>query len=201
MPLNANQARPDKAALRKAVLARRAALDPDEVARASLAAARLVEGLDQWLAAREALVYLGFRGEIDTSMLLEGLWRRGVRVLAPRCRPEQAGVLDVACITCFGELAPGAYGILEPHPERCPAIEDFKPGAALIPAVAYDRRGNRLGFGQGYYDRLLSGPRFQGTFLIGLGHAFQVVEYLPVDPWDRPVHAVVTDEEVIWPSR
>jgi 5-formyltetrahydrofolate cyclo-ligase len=188
---------PDKAALRKAVLARRAGLDPEEVRRTSLEVAALVESLEPWRAAREVLVYFAFKGEVDTAALLEGLWKRGVRVLAPRCHSSQAGVLDIACVTCLSELVPGAYGILEPHPGRCPPLEYCAPDAALIPAVAFDRRGGRLGFGQGYYDRLLAGPGFADTYLIGLAHPFQVLDVLPLDPWDRPVHAVVTDEEII----
>ena len=197
MPHNALIPVTDKAALRKAMLARRSALAPGDVREASLRAARLVESLDAWRTASEAMVYLAFGGEIETIALLEGLWRRGVRVLAPRCSPGQAGLLDVACLTCMSQLAPGAYGILEPLPDQCPPLGDFKPDAALIPAVAFDRRGGRLGFGQGYYDRLLAGPGFEKTFLVGLAHTFQVVDDLPVDPWDRPVHAVVTDEEII----
>jgi 5-formyltetrahydrofolate cyclo-ligase len=197
-PLNANTPGfPDKAILRRSILARRAGLSSDEVSRESLAASALVEMLPQWRGAREVMVYFAFRGEIKTSALLAGLWERGVRVLAPRCRPGEAGALDVACVTCFEELAPGAYGILEPHPDACPALSSFAPDAALIPAVAYDRRGGRLGFGQGYYDRLLAGPGFERTFLIGLAHPFQVVERLPLDPWDRPVHAVITGDEII----
>ena len=166
---------------------------------ASLGATVLVERLERWRSAREVMVYLAFRGEIETTRLLEDLWSRRVRVLAPRCRPGENGLLDVACITCLADLGPGAYGIMEPKADRCPALGRFSPSVALIPAVAFDRRGGRLGFGQGYYDRLLAGQQFDNTFLIGLGHGFQVVEHLPQDPWDRPVHVVVTDEEVIWP--
>lgn len=197
MPHNAPPHTMDKSTLRKAMLARRSALAPADVRAASLRVAALVETLDAWQQAREVLVYLAFGGEVETTALLDALYRRGVRVLAPRCRPGQAGLLDVACVTCLSQLAPGAYGIPEPHPELCPALDDFLPGAALIPAVAFDRRGGRLGFGQGYYDRLLAGPEFADTFLVGLAHGFQVVDALPVDPWDRPVHVVVTDEEII----
>lgn len=198
MPHNANASRAAKAALRKPVLARRAALDPAGVLEASRRAAVLVESLEPWRSAREAMVYFAFKGEMDAGPLLEGLWRRGARVLAPRCRPGQAGVLDVACVTCLDELAPGAYGILEPHPERCPPLAEYAPDAALIPAVAFDRKGGRLGFGQGYYDRLLAGPGFARTYLIGLAHPFQVLDEVPMDQWDRPVHAVVTAEEIIF---
>lgn len=197
MALNANHSGPDKAALRRAVLARRASLPPQDVARASLRACALVERLESWQAAREALVYFAFRGEIDPGPLLQGLWRRGVRVLAPRCRPGEAGALELACVTCLDEMAPGAYGILEPDPSRCPAVGGFRPDVALVPAVAFDARGFRLGFGQGYYDRLLAGPGFARTFLIGMAHPFQLVDELPTDPWDQPVHAVVTEEGVM----
>lgn len=189
--------REDKAALRRSFLALRDALPQDAGRLAGERAAPLLETLPRWRAAREVLVYLAFRGEVDCAPLMEALWRRGARVLAPRCRPGARGELDVACVTCFEELAPGAYGILEPDPDRCPALDAFAPDAALIPAVAYDRRGGRLGFGQGYYDRLLARPGFAGTFLAGLAHPFQVVERLPLDPWDRPVHAVVTPQEVL----
>jgi len=199
MPLNANQPGPDKAALRKAILSRRAGLSEKQVRLASLGASVLVERLERWRSAKEVMVYFAFKGEIATTELLHDLWSRRVRVLAPRCRPGEEGVLDVACVSCLSDLAPGAYGIMEPKADRCPALARFNPGAALIPAVAFDRRGGRLGFGQGYYDRLLAGPQFDNTFLIGLAHAFQVVKHLPQDLWDRPVHVVVTDEEIIWP--
>lgn len=201
MPHNANTALPDKSSLRKSILAVRDALASEDVRRASLRAAALVEGLDPWRSAREVLVYFAFRGEMDAAPLLEHLLSRGTRVLAPRCRPGETGVLDVACISCLSELAPGAYGILEPHPDHCPPLAAFAPDVALIPAVAFDRKGGRLGFGQGYYDRLLAGPEFESTYLIGLAHEFQVVEHLPLDPWDRPVHAVVTQSEVIRTGR
>ncbi|GFK93348.1 5-formyltetrahydrofolate cyclo-ligase [Fundidesulfovibrio magnetotacticus] len=189
---------PDKAALRRALLARRDALPSGAGSHAGARAAALLEALPRWREAREVLVYLAFRGEVDCSGIMEALWRRGARVLAPRCRPGERGVLDVACVSCLEELAPGAYGILEPDPNRCPALHAFAPDAALIPAVAYDRQGARLGFGQGYYDRLLARPALRDTFLVGLAHPFQVLDTLPTDPWDRPVHAVVTPEEVLF---
>jgi 5-formyltetrahydrofolate cyclo-ligase len=201
MSRNAAAIAAHKSSLRKDILARRARLDSEAVRLESRRVAARVEGLEPFAAAHEALVYLGFRGEIDPTPLIESLWRRGARVLAPRCRPGEDGLLDLACITCMEDLAPGRYGILEPHPETCPAIASFRPSVALIPAVAFDRKGGRLGFGQGYYDRLLAGEAFRETFLIGLAHDFQVVEDIPMDAWDRPVHAVVTAEEIILTER
>lgn len=197
MTHNPNDVGLEKARLRRGLLARRARLPPEEVARASRAVQARLRGLEAWRAARSVLVYLAYKGEISTLELLEELWGRGVTVLAPRCRPDQAGLLDLACLMSLEQLTPGAWGILEPHPEACPALTGCAPDLALIPAVAFDRSGGRLGFGQGYYDRLLAGPGFADTTLIGLAHGFQVVETLPRDPWDRPVHVVLTPEETL----
>uniref|UniRef100_A0A7C4EM61 5-formyltetrahydrofolate cyclo-ligase n=1 Tax=Fundidesulfovibrio putealis TaxID=270496 RepID=A0A7C4EM61_9BACT len=209
MAHNASPPGVDKAGLRRDMLARRRALTPEQSRLAGQAVRERLAAFEPLRAAREVLVYLAFGGEVETRDLVADLLERGVRVLAPRCRPGQAGQLDLACLTCLEELVPGAYGIPEPDPERCPALgpeaADAAPGAApdvaLIPAVAFDRRGARLGFGQGYYDRLLAGPGFRDTLLVGLAHPFQLVDFLPQDPWDRPVHAVVTPQELLWTSR
>ncbi|GAB6038688.1 5-formyltetrahydrofolate cyclo-ligase [Fundidesulfovibrio butyratiphilus] len=189
----------DKQALRKSLLARRRSLTPEALERASRHVRDRLADLPAWRNAGEVLLYKDFAGEIATGPLLDELWRRGARVLIPRCRPGETGLLDLANPLGPQDLTPGAYGILEPNPETCPAVTDFSPDLALIPAVAFDRTGARLGFGQGYYDRLLAGPGFSRTLLAGLAHAFQVVDRLPSDPWDKPVQVIVTDEETLWP--
>ena len=198
-----NASAPDKVAIRRSVLARRAQVSTDEARLAGLAVAKRLSGFAQWRDVSEVLIYCAIRGEVETRPLIEDLWEknireRPIRVLAPRCRP--GGKLDLACVTCLSDLSPGTLGIPEPHPDRCQSPEAFAPDVALIPAVAFDRSGNRLGFGQGYYDRLLASPAFANTLLIGVAHDFQIVDALPSEPWDRPVHVVATPSEVIWTS-
>jgi len=195
MAHNANTPAPadasaDKAALRRSILARRTQVSASDARLAGQAIAAHLSGLVRWREAREVLVYFAIQGEVDAYALIAGLWERGARVLAPRCCP--GGTLDLARVTCLSELKPGTLGILEPRPDCCRPPDAFAPDAALIPAVAFDRAGNRLGFGQGYYDRLLAGPAFANTLLVGLAHDFQIVDALPRDPWDRPVDMVVT---------
>ncbi len=221
MAHNASPPGVDKAGLRRDMLARRRALTPEQSRLAGQAVRERLAAFEPLRAAREVLVYLAFGGEVETRDVVADLLERGVRVLAPRCRPGQAGQLDLACLTCLEDLVPGAYGIPEPDPARCPTLGPaaghaapgvapgvapsvapiVAPDLALIPAVAFDRRGGRLGFGQGYYDRLLAGPGFRDTLLVGLAHPFQLLDLLPQDSWDRPVHAVVTPQELIWTSR
>lgn len=209
-------------ALRRAMLARRAALPPDEAARLGHAAQDALLASPAWQNARQVLLYVAVRNEAATARLLDAAWADGKQVLLPRCltpaaAPGATGPASPAadcdnemCLApcaCAADLKPGRYGIAEPDPARCPAIDmdavpglapNFAPDLAVIPGVAFDRRGNRLGHGAGYYDRFLAHPAMARTALVGLAYAFQIVPALPVAPWDRPVHALCTEEGLTW---
>ena len=187
----------EKKALRAAMTARRAALPPPERARLSLRMQERILALPAFGAARTVLLYSPVRGEADTSLLLETLWRRRARVLLPRCRPELPGEMDLFCVTGLAELKPGAWGIPEPDPAACDLHDGCAIDAALIPGVAFDRQGTRLGLGGGYYDRLLAQPDMAACLKIGPAYGFQVVDRLPRETWDRPVDLVVTENETV----
>lgn len=72
------------------------------------------------------------------------------------------------------------------------------PDIIVVPGVAFDRQGGRLGQGGGYYDRLLGSPAYAACLRIGLAYAFQVLDRLPRDDWDVPVHALCTEEGLLW---
>jgi 5-formyltetrahydrofolate cyclo-ligase len=86
----------------------------------------------------------------------------------------------------------GAYGIREPHPD-CPTLEADQVDLILVPAVACDRQGYRLGYGGGFYDRLLSAPSWAAKPTIGIVFEFAHLPQLPVDSWDQPLSAVCTE--------
>lgn len=183
----------EKARLRREMLARRAAQAPDAANRASQAVAARVATLPRFATAGEILAYLPIRGEVDAGILVRNLLASGRRVLLPRCRPGAPGELDIGCLTCLKDARPGRFGILEPPPEVCRPPESFFPDVILVPGVAFDIRGTRLGFGGGYYDRLLALPMADAAYVIGLAYAFQVLPQLPAAPWDKPMDAVVTE--------
>ena len=174
-------------------------MSPDEVGSRSLAVIEHIRALPEWKIASEVLCYWPFKNEVDIRPLIYELWQRGVRVLLPRCRPGQPGVMDVACVTCEDELAEGMYSIMEPT-TVCEVMDvtndTLAPDLALIPGVAFDHRGFRLGYGGGYYDRLLEGPQLGRAFKIGLCFELLFVKKLPVDDWDRPVNAVCTENQL-----
>jgi 5-formyltetrahydrofolate cyclo-ligase len=89
-------------------------------------------------------------------------------------------------------LVIGQYGILEPNPES-PRLEPDLVDLILVPAVAIDTRGYRLGYGGGYYDRLRSNPLWRKIPTIGIVFDFASVPQLPIDPWDLPLDAVCTE--------
>ncbi|MEW5774696.1 MAG: 5-formyltetrahydrofolate cyclo-ligase [Thermodesulfobacteriota bacterium] len=189
---------PDKAALRSELLARRRALPADQASRLSSRILARLRELPAWRSALEVLLYAPVRGEVDVSPLMHELWERGARVLLPRCRPGSEGELDLACCACPDELAPGAFGIPEPDPAACPALEYCGPDVVLVPAVGLDRQGVRLGHGAGYYDRLLARPDLAGALIVAPAYGFQVLDRLPADPWDRPVDVIVTENQTLW---
>jgi len=191
----------EKDKLRKRLVEQRLALSPSEVAKASLAVAERIRSLTEWKNAWSVLLYWPIKNEIDTRPLLTELWERGAIALLPRCRPDQPGFMDLCA--CGGEedLSEGSFNIMEPAP--CCATheesgEPFVPDLVLVPAVAFDSHGYRLGFGGGYYDRLLAKPEMDGAVTIGLCYDFQRLDMLPTNAWDEPVQAVCTERELKW---
>lgn len=186
-----------KQSLRKELIDRRKALDAEAFKANSLAITEHIRALPEWKNAREVLVYWPVRNEVDTRPLIAELWQREATVLLPRCRKNQPGIMDLACVTCEADLKPGMYSIMEPDADRCPVPDNYSPDVALIPGVGYDEKGFRLGYGGGYYDRILARTGMKQCFTIGLSHDFQRIKSLPVEQWDKPVRAVCT-EKAIW---
>lgn len=186
----------EKDVLRKQLLSRRAALPPEEIAEASSRVVQLVRTLFEWRNAAEALIYWPIKGEVDLRPLVAELWQRGCRVLLPRCRPDAPGEMDLACAACEDDLTPGPFTLMEPDADKCPPVRECCPDIALVPGIGFDRRGNRLGFGGGYYDRLLATERMRDTLVVGVAYEFQLIDDIPTQPWDKPMDVVCTEEEL-----
>lgn len=179
------------------MLAKRAALTVEAVALASQAAAARLLALPAYRTAREVAAYLPVKNEVDAAIIAGQALADGKRLLLPRCRDDAPGLLDFGCVTCLSDVVPGRFGILEPREAACRPPGAFAPDLILVPGLAFDGLGRRLGFGGGYYDRLLALPVMARAFSVGLAFDFQLVAALPADPWDRPVNAVVTDRQTI----
>jgi 5-formyltetrahydrofolate cyclo-ligase len=143
------------------------------------------------------LVYASVPGEVPTGEIIDEARRRGIVTVFPRCVPG-ARDLTLHPVGSAELLVPGSFGIPEPDPS-CPALGLGAVDAALIPGLAWDRDGDRLGRGAGYYDRLLGQPGWRG-FVCGLFFDVQEADRIPADPWDVRMDAVVTESGVWRPG-
>lgn len=191
-----------KAERRQYILMRRKALSANEVETLSNVAQQRLIQTTVWQNARQVILYMPIRNEMDTLLLRKNAWATGKIVLFPHCTNTAKGEMCMAECPDESYLISGHYGIMEPDLRRAvvhdAASSTLHPDVALIPALAYDRTGNRLGFGAGYYDRYLSAPALQKTCLVGLGYSFQIFPKLPADAWDVPVNVLCTEKELTW---
>jgi 5-formyltetrahydrofolate cyclo-ligase len=143
-------------------------------------------------ASRRVALYLAVRSELGTAPLLAALLRRGVHLYLPRLAP--AGMQFVR-IHRHSPLRPNGHGIRQPL--RGPRCSARRLDVILLPLVAFDRRGTRLGAGGGHYDRALARrPPYRRPLRVGYAYALQCCDELPREPWDVRLDAVITDRGV-----
>ncbi len=183
----------EKAALRARARAVREQVDVNQARAARDAVAKaLIEVID-WSKARLLLAYAPVRGEVDPSGVVEAFWGRGLSVAFPTVDPAGKRLVPKRVLS-FAELVPGAYGIPSP-PASSPEVAAWEIDVVLVPGLAFDRRGYRLGYGGGYYDRFLPLLR-PGALKVGLAYARLLWEELPAEEHDQAVDWVVTEEGI-----
>lgn len=180
----------DKAALRRALLDKRAALPKEKRRKIEGRICEMLETAPEILGADLVLLYAAVRGELDLSCLADALVSRGIGVAYPRC--ERGGVMYFHTVCSQRELVPGLYGIPEP-PESAPTARVSERTVCIVPALAYDKSGYRLGYGGGYYDRFLRG--FCGK-AIGIAPEYAIFDTLPRGEYDLAVSAVATERGI-----
>ncbi|MDR1909750.1 MAG: 5-formyltetrahydrofolate cyclo-ligase [Spirochaetaceae bacterium] len=188
-----------KAELRGIMKARLAGLDPEAFTGGGAEAAERLCAAELWDRCGQVLLFFTLPSEIDTAPLLDRAFAAGKEVFFPKTRGPE---MDFFRVDCPGGAWPkGAWGIPEPpdtSPERL-----FRPAAspALIvtPGLAFDRRGNRLGRGRGYYDRFFARLDRAGARYHAAGFCLppQVVEEVPAEAFDRRLDALCTSGELL----
>ena len=189
-------AAPAKRELRRRVIARRDAIPPAQRRALSEAICSRVAQSPEFGNAECVLLFASFGSEVDTSPLLSAALAAGKRIALPRVNPttrelELRGVTSVQT-----DLQPGLWGIPEPIPERCPETDLAEIDFVLVPGVAFDRSRRRLGYGGGYYDRILSQVT-RGVPCIAICFERQLVPQVPADDHDLRVPILMTENERI----
>jgi 5-formyltetrahydrofolate cyclo-ligase len=182
-----------KERIRKAARTARRALGEQARAKASREVAHHVLGLWDLHDARTVLAYMAHVEEVDPAPVVEALWMRGMRIAVPRV--EEPIGMALHLLTRQTHLEEGPFGITQPG-EEAPRVDASEIDAVLVPGVAFDPSGVRVGYGGGFYDRLL--PTLRGDVpLIGLAFDEQIVDVLPAHEHDVPMHVVVTPTRVM----
>jgi 5-formyltetrahydrofolate cyclo-ligase len=181
----------DKEPLRAQMREVRASIDPEERARMVRAVEEQLAALPEFAAAGTVLLFYSFGSEVGTSGVARRVLGDGKRLLLPFLADEG---MEAAEVVLGDELSPTAYGPREPA--RRVAVNPRKVDLVVTPGLAFDRRGRRLGYGGGHYDRYLARLR-PDAVRVGIGFSVQVVDEVPAGPADQRVHLVVTDAEVI----
>jgi 5-formyltetrahydrofolate cyclo-ligase len=181
----------DKRALRRAVLAERDALSGAERAGRSEAIAGRLLYLDEVAGAATVLAFWSFGSEVDTAPLLERLRSRGTTVALPRTRD---GDIVPVIWTPGSSMTETSFGSREPTDGR--VLQALELDLIVVPGVAFDRSCRRVGYGGGFYDRLLARTR-EGAAAVAIAFRVQVVDEVPSGPLDRTVDAIVTEDDVI----
>ncbi|QGV80161.1 5-formyltetrahydrofolate cyclo-ligase [Streptomyces ficellus] len=187
----------EKAALRRHLLAARALLTSDDAQNAAAVLAETALNLPELRRAGTVAAYVSIGSEPGTRALLDALRERGVRVLLPVLLADND--LDWAAYEGPERLVRARRGLLEPAGDPLGVDAVLEADTVLLPGLAVDARGMRLGRGGGSYDRVLARIARAGhdPALVVLLYANEVVERVPEEPHDHPVHAVVTPEVIL----
>ena len=183
----------EKTELRKRVLAAREALDPSLRREYAARITPRLLALPGYRAARCVMAYVGFGAEFDTAALIADVLAQGKALVLPRVERAKRALGLYAVRDPQTELAPGVWGIREPRPDRCAPVAPETVDFVLVPGVAFTARCERLGYGGGYYDRLIPGLDGRAT-LVAPAYSLQIVPELPVSTTDRSVDLVMTED-------
>lgn len=179
-----------KRELRQELRRRLAAIPPQELlARSARACANLI-ALPEYRQAEIVMIFLSTPREVDTTQIALDCWSNLKRVLAPKVSWEQRRMLPIEIKSLTSDVQAGLMGIREPVEGLPIPVADID--FVVVPGLAFDEQGNRLGRGRGFYDRFLSHPDFRAVSC-ALALEEQVVEHVPSDESDARVDLLVTD--------
>ena len=187
--------------LRRQMRDKRIALGPTRQTLAATALEKNLRGLHATAGARHIALYLANEGEIDPGRFMHWAFTQAKHCYLPVLNTHSDQAMMFAEITPESRFKPNRFGIPEPVVDEHDLLNAHQLDLILLPLVAFDMQGHRVGMGGGFYDRTLaftrSQPYDQRPKLIGLAHAFQHHKAIKPSPWDIPLDGIVTDENAV----
>ncbi len=180
-----------KERIRKKIEDQRRALDFQWLETASARVVENFQALEVFQSSETVALYMAIGGEVELGPLFSKCWKLGKRTCIPLFNAE-AKIYEMAEVSAVTEYRTGHYGIREPLSPALLPMADID--LVAVPGVAFDRKGNRLGRGGGYYDRLLEG--FSGVSA-AVAFDFQILPNIPCEAHDKPVDALATETNLL----
>lgn len=188
----------EKKALRKEILTKRKNIDTAEKEEMDKKILDRFFESKYYKEAKKIFIYISYDSEIDTIKIIDKAFKDGKRIYVPRTEFESR-LMDAVEITSFDNLIKSSYGILEPS-INTPYINPNELDLIVVPGVAFDKKGGRMGYGAGFYDRYfkkINKNNIEKITKLALAYDFQVLEEVPMSAQDVPVDYIITEKEFI----
>ncbi len=183
----------DKAELRKDMIASLKELSSQEKNTIEKQLTEQLLNSSIWSEAHTIGVTVSQGFEWDTRKIIEAGWKQGKTIAVPKCIPSEKSMIFYK-LDHYDQLEKVYYGLLEPKPEETVEVAKTQLDLLIVPGVLYDRKGYRIGFGGGYYDRYLADFSNKTVSLV---FTQQLRESLPTDSYDMPVQHIITENGLI----
>lgn len=183
-----------KKSLRKEALRWRRSLQANEVDILSRQIVTKTLSFVHYNQANTVMAFLSMPDEPQMNDIIENAWLCGKTVCVPHLQADW-GMMDAAILHGFNELITGKLGLAVPDPNHLKLANAADIDLVLVPGVAFDKQGNRLGMGAGYYDRFL--PKVERAVLAGVCFSMNVLDYIPTEQYDLPMHYLITELGIV----
>ena len=186
----------DKKALRKEILTKRSILDAVEKEEKDRKILDRFYDSNYYREAKNIFIYISYDSEINTKGIIKKALMDNKKIYVPRTE-FKTRLMDAVEITSLNNLIESEYGILEPSVEE-PHIDPNEIDLIVVPGVAFDRNGGRMGYGAGFYDRYfkkISKDNVKKVIKLALAYDFQILEKIPMNEQDVPVNYIITEKE------
>jgi 5-formyltetrahydrofolate cyclo-ligase len=186
-----------KSEIRRSILARRDALSKKQRAEKSKAIMDRLFAFANFLESRIVIFYLSHKSEVDTEPMVKKALALEKIIALPLIDEEKKEIVPLKIDNLDRDTGPGYRGIREPIRQRCKEIPVQHVNLAIIPGIAFDERGGRIGYGTGFYDRFI--PDLDVTTRkVALAFECQIVPQIPMEPHDRYTDIIITEKRIIY---
>ncbi|MCU5329426.1 5-formyltetrahydrofolate cyclo-ligase [Bacillus wiedmannii] len=185
--------REEKVRLRKQIMEHMNSLSEERYTTLSEQIAFSLYAQKEWAEAKTIGITLSMENEVNTYAIIEKAWEEGKKVVVPKCN-KGTRTMSFRQISNFDQLEIVYMNLREPIPARTEEVNADDIDLQIVPGVAYTERGERIGYGGGYYDRYL--VHYKGKTL-SLAYSFQIVEHIPVEPFDKNVEKIITEKGTV----